>query len=532
MFGSVLGEAALTGLIASLIGLGLGVLAALGPEGAAQGVRDRAAVGAARVRGAHADRRASPSASASPCSRRSSRPGAPCGSRRSPRWSTTAKTARDRCAGGGVIAGGVVGLAGVAVAGAGLAEATVALVGLGRARRIRRRRHARAARRAPAVERARAPARRGCSGPRVGSGRENSMRNPRRTAQTAAALMIGLALVSTIAVLGASLSTSAQAQRRQRGQRRLHRHRLRRLQPVGRPRGLAPAGRDHGDDRVPGTVRVPRLALEHRGRRRPRGLSQTVNLHVTAGRGAAAMAAGQLLVDSNTASADHLHVGSVVPVNFAQTGPTTMRIGGILRPTRWSAASSPAPASSSPTSTTRCRAPFCSAPLPARARFERTLNRALGAYPTSASRAVRSSSSPEAQHQPAAGTDLRAAGAGDPDRADRDRQHAHAVGVRAHARDRAPAGGRNEAPPGAADDPLRVGDRRAVRRRDRDRHRHRAGLALASSLRNSGVTSIVGPDRQPDRLPGPVGAARPRRRDAGRRAGPPASTCSPRSPTE
>src|SRR6202012_3940207 len=40
-------------------------------------------------------------------------------------------------------------------------------------------------------------------------GRENAMRNPRRTAQTAAALMIGMALVSTIAVLGASLSTSA-----------------------------------------------------------------------------------------------------------------------------------------------------------------------------------------------------------------------------------------------------------------------------------------------------------------------------------
>ena len=38
------------------------------------------------------------------------------------------------------------------------------------------------------------------------------MRNPRRTAQTAAALMIGLALVSTIAVLGASLSTSAKDQ--------------------------------------------------------------------------------------------------------------------------------------------------------------------------------------------------------------------------------------------------------------------------------------------------------------------------------
>ena len=40
-------------------------------------------------------------------------------------------------------------------------------------------------------------------------GRENSMRSPRRTAQTAAALMVGIALVSAIAVLGASLSKSA-----------------------------------------------------------------------------------------------------------------------------------------------------------------------------------------------------------------------------------------------------------------------------------------------------------------------------------
>jgi putative ABC transport system permease protein len=39
-------------------------------------------------------------------------------------------------------------------------------------------------------------------------GRENAMRNPRRTASTAAALMIGLALVSAVAVLGASLKGS------------------------------------------------------------------------------------------------------------------------------------------------------------------------------------------------------------------------------------------------------------------------------------------------------------------------------------
>ena len=40
-------------------------------------------------------------------------------------------------------------------------------------------------------------------------GRENSMRSPRRTAQTASALMVGLALVAAMAVFGASLSRSA-----------------------------------------------------------------------------------------------------------------------------------------------------------------------------------------------------------------------------------------------------------------------------------------------------------------------------------
>jgi putative ABC transport system permease protein len=43
------------------------------------------------------------------------------------------------------------------------------------------------------------------------------------------------------------------------------------------------------------------------------------------------MAAGQLLVDTNTAGKDHLHVGSTVPVKFAQTGSTTMRVGGIFK---------------------------------------------------------------------------------------------------------------------------------------------------------------------------------------------------------
>jgi putative ABC transport system permease protein len=59
------------------------------------------------------------------------------------------------------------------------------------------------------------------------------------------------------------------------------------------------------------------------------GLNRTVNLHIVAGHGATAMAAGRLLVDTDTAQTHHLHVGSVVRVSFAQTGQATMRIGGI-----------------------------------------------------------------------------------------------------------------------------------------------------------------------------------------------------------
>jgi putative ABC transport system permease protein len=61
-------------------------------------------------------------------------------------------------------------------------------------------------------------------------------------------------------------------------------------------------------------------------------LAETINLHVVNGSGAPALAAGELLVDSATASDDNLHVGSLASVRFAQTGAQTMRIGGIFKP--------------------------------------------------------------------------------------------------------------------------------------------------------------------------------------------------------
>ena len=162
-------------------------------------------------------------------------------------------------------------------------------------------------------------------------GRENSMRNPRRTAQTAAALMMGLALVSTIAVLGASLSKSAANS----VDSAINADYL--ITGSGGFSRSAPAA----VSRLPGvttTTTVYQGQFEFRGSlstlvaASPVHLSQTVNLHITAGSGAPAMAAGRLLIDTTTADADGLSVGSVVPVTFAQTGRATMRIGGVFTP--------------------------------------------------------------------------------------------------------------------------------------------------------------------------------------------------------
>jgi putative ABC transport system permease protein len=63
-----------------------------------------------------------------------------------------------------------------------------------------------------------------------------------------------------------------------------------------------------------------------------KNLPQTVILDMTAGKGAPALANGQLLIDTTTASNKHLSVGSVATVKFAQTGTSTMSVGGIFKP--------------------------------------------------------------------------------------------------------------------------------------------------------------------------------------------------------
>ena len=157
------------------------------------------------------------------------------------------------------------------------------------------------------------------------------MRSPSRTAQTASALMVGLALVSAMAVFGASYSESATSSVDQ---------------AISADLLISANGSGQLSDSVPTAVAaVPGVTTTNTVYRdqfefkstlttltgvTTRNLADTVILRMKSG-SAAALAQGELLVDSTTATKDHLAVGDTAPLRFAYTGPTTIRIGGIYQ---------------------------------------------------------------------------------------------------------------------------------------------------------------------------------------------------------
>ena len=167
-------------------------------------------------------------------------------------------------------------------------------------------------------------------------GRENSMRSPRRTAQTASALLVGIALVSTIAVFGASVSKSVTSS----VDDAINANYIITSSAVGGAGGFS-GGVTAAAAKVPGVTAHStvyegafdfRRSLSNLTAVSTDHLRSTVILHMKSGVGASALNAGELLIDTTTATTKHLSVGSVVPVAFAQTGHSTLRIGGIFRP--------------------------------------------------------------------------------------------------------------------------------------------------------------------------------------------------------
>lgn len=328
VFRSVLGEAVLVGLAASLIGLGLGVLAAvalkalLGAFGvtlpSAPLVFEARTVAFALAVGVGVT-----VISAIAPARRAVRI-APVAALVATRGEQ-AESLRRR-----VTIGGLAATAGIAALVAGLTASAIGLVGLGAVAVF-----IAAGILAPVVARPMSSALGRPMAALLGTpgrlGRQNSMRSPRRTAQTAAALMVGIALVSAIAVLGASLSQSARTNLESA---------VTADDIITGPSSGFSTSVAVAVSRLPGVSTVTNVykgQFELRGSLPSLdavttvGLRRTVHLAITAGSGAGALAAGQLLIDTTTASAKHLSVGSVAPVTFAQTGPATIRIGGIFK---------------------------------------------------------------------------------------------------------------------------------------------------------------------------------------------------------
>ncbi len=332
VFRSVLLEAGLLGLVASLVGLGLGVLAAVGLEELLKGfgitlptgplVFESRTVIVALVVGVGVT-----VVSAISPARRAVR--IPPVAALVDVQGDQAESSRRR-----IVIGTVLAVLGVAALVAGLKQPAIQLVGLGAVAIF-----IGIGMLAPVVARPMASALGrplaallGISGK---LGRENSMRSPRRTAQTASALMVGLALVSTIAVFGASLSRSATSSI----DNAISADYIVSTSNNGAGGFSNSVGPVAG--RIPGVTSVSSVyngEFEFRGSLSSltavstHNLADTVILRMEAGSGQSALAHGELLIDTTTANNKHLTVGSVVPVKFAETGNSTMRIGGIFDP--------------------------------------------------------------------------------------------------------------------------------------------------------------------------------------------------------
>jgi putative ABC transport system permease protein len=332
VFRSVLGEAFLVGLFASLVGIGLGVLAAVGLEALLRSFGITLPTGAL----AFEARTVIVSlivgvgvtvvAALSPA-RRAVR--IPPVAALSEQQVDSDVSLRRRFAWGGSLA-----LVGVIALAVGLSKPAIQLVGAGAVGIF-----VGIAMLAPAVAR---PLSSVIGRPLVWAtgvsgrlGRENSMRSPRRTAQTASALMVGLALVSAIAVFGASVSKSATSSIDEAVKADLL---------VTNTNSNSTGGFSSTVPKVaaavPGVTAstvvysgqfVFRQSVEKLGAVSTDHLSETVNMRMTSG-SPASLSSGDLLLDSTTADNDHLSVGKSVAVRFALTGPAVMRIGGIYKP--------------------------------------------------------------------------------------------------------------------------------------------------------------------------------------------------------
>jgi putative ABC transport system permease protein len=158
---------------------------------------------------------------------------------------------------------------------------------------------------------------------------QNALRNPRRTAATASALMIGLALVSGINVMSASAKASIS--------RQVDQSFAADYMVSAAARMFSPTEPAKAVQAVPGVEQVTALYAGRfkAGQKtqsfvatdRPADLKKAARLSLVSG--SAELGGDGLLVDEPTATSNHLRVGSTVGVRFPDGKTVSLRVAGV-----------------------------------------------------------------------------------------------------------------------------------------------------------------------------------------------------------
>jgi putative ABC transport system permease protein len=160
--------------------------------------------------------------------------------------------------------------------------------------------------------------------------RQNAMRNPRRTAATASALMIGLALVTMFSVLGQSAKASVDNSIKQEF---LGDYVVKttgtmfgNFSPTVEPKvaavpGVAATSPERSGNAKLGSSTVALTAVD------ANTIGELLKIDVKSGT-LSSLSRGEVMVENNTASSKGLKVGSPVRLDFAKTGQQTLVVGG------------------------------------------------------------------------------------------------------------------------------------------------------------------------------------------------------------
>jgi putative ABC transport system permease protein len=160
--------------------------------------------------------------------------------------------------------------------------------------------------------------------------RQNAMRNPRRTSATAAALMVGLALVTMFSIFGQSAKASVTRTIDQDfSADYVIMTKFQPFSPSVEPRIAAVPGVGAVSPERQANVRTGTSSLTLTGVN-PATISKVLHLEIKSG-DLSALGRNQLLIEENAAKNKGWKVGTIVPVEFPKTGVQNLTVGGTFK---------------------------------------------------------------------------------------------------------------------------------------------------------------------------------------------------------